>query len=74
MTGLFQHYKGPLYLVLDTVLDSTNDHLGRSFVIYLSLEKKSLHVRESEEFYGAVTLQDGREVPRFRPIKKLVAA
>lgn len=71
MIDLYQHYKGPLYLVLDTVTDSTNANQDRSFVIYWSLERKALHVREKQEFFGTV-IHNGKEVPRFRAIKKLI--
>lgn len=54
--GLYQHYKGPLYVALCIVRDGTNDANYKKMVLYYSVEHgpKDLHVREEYEFLSSV--------------------
>ncbi len=68
MTGLYKHYKGDFYIVLDfDVHQSTNDASdeGEPYVLYYSINLKKLNVRRLSQFTEQVTLQDGTKVPRF---------
>jgi hypothetical protein len=48
--GVYQHYKGDLYVVHGIITDSTNSRSGTIVVLYESLKYKELHVREIREF------------------------
>lgn len=53
--GVYQHYKGDIYIVHKIITDSTNNRPGRItdgriMVFYESLELKEFHVREIQEF------------------------
>lgn len=48
--GVYQHYKGDLYVVHKVITDSTNRRAGTIVVLYESLDQKVLHVREIVEF------------------------
>jgi hypothetical protein len=57
--GVYEHYKGDFYVVHKVITDSTNDRSGRIVVLYESLEKKELHVRDVIEFLEDVH-EDGQ--------------
>lgn len=66
MNGLYRHHGGGLYAVLGVVRDSTNGaDEGRRLVLYFSLEKQALHVREIGQFSESVKWPDGQMRPRF---------
>jgi len=49
--GVYEHYKGDLYVVHKVITDSTNGvRNGRIMVLYESLKEKELHVRDIREF------------------------
>jgi hypothetical protein len=61
-SGLYRHYKGPLYEVLDLVRHSETEEV---LVLYRPLYgERALWVRPFEMFTGTVTV-DGVEQPRF---------
>lgn len=70
--GLYRHYKGALYRVLFTALDSTNGiGEGRLLVVYVSLEHGGIHVRAETQFREVIgTNEDGTEYPRFKWISE----
>lgn len=63
--GLYRHHKGPLYVALGVATNSTNGtgHYER-MVLYFSLGRRTLHVREEQQFHEAVA----SGVPRFRRV------
>lgn len=66
--GLYQHWKGGLYILLAIADDSTNEgaHEG-PLAVYFSVLYKKVHVRKLAEFQEEVPTQNGW-VPRFKPI------
>lgn len=64
--GIYQHYKGPEYLVYEVARHSeTEEHL----VVYRPLYgEKKLWVRPLDMFTETVN-KDGEELPRFRWIR-----
>lgn len=65
--GVYQHFKGNLYVVLDTGYDSSD---GEEVVIYRSLYpddegKFRIWVRKKKEFMERI-VRDGKEVDRFK--------
>lgn len=65
--GIYQHYKGALYVVLFVGQDSNNDRNKENTVIYMSLTEPhagAIRVRHVAEFLGEVESNDQR-VPRF---------
>ena len=62
---LYQHYKGGLYIVIETAKDSTNDHVSHDMVMYYSLAKQTWHVRRLSEFVQEVRWPTGGFRPRF---------
>lgn len=52
--GVYQHYKGALYVVHKVISDSTNGCNSRILVLYESLEYKTLNVRAIVEFLEKV--------------------
>lgn len=75
--GLYRHYKGPLYVVLGTVQNSTNDAPVEQevMVLYYSLERgiNNLRVRRETEFHEKVD-SGGMMVLRFTPEEVLRVA
>lgn len=66
MEGMYQHYKGGLYVVLSLARFATNGpHDGETHVVYYSLEKRQLFTREMSDFIKKVTWPDGAVRPRF---------
>ncbi len=66
--GVYQHHKGPKYLVKGVVKDSTNARAGDLLVLYESLEGENIgdeHVRHEGEFNQKITWPDGQLRPRF---------
>ena len=62
--GLYQHYKGPLYKVLDVARHSET---GEWLVVYsLCYGDYSTWVRPLDMFVEAVILDSGEKVPRFK--------
>lgn len=61
--GVYQHYKGPLYLVLGYGHDANAD--GRTVVVYIGLELDGakqgarLAVRTAEDFHAIVDPRSG---------------
>jgi len=58
--GIYRHHKGGLYRVLFTARQSTNGpDVGLPLVVYVSLTKGTVHVRDEQEFHepiGGTTL------------------
>lgn len=52
--GVYEHYKGDIYVVHRMITDSTNERSGRIVVYYESLETREFHVREVIEFLDMV--------------------
>lgn len=65
MTGIYKHYKGGIYAVLGICSDSTNGRDDAKMVLYYSLEKHQIHVREIAEFHEIVKWPDGKLRARF---------
>jgi hypothetical protein len=66
--GLYRHYKGGLYRVLNVIRDSTNGPTeGRWMVLYTSCERDRMMVRELGQFIGT-TIHDGEIVRRFERV------
>ncbi|MBL1244564.1 MAG: DUF1653 domain-containing protein [Sulfurimonas sp.] len=66
-TGIYEHYKGNLYNVIDTV---THSETEETLVLYRTMYgEKSLWVRPFLMFNETVEV-DGVEVPRFRYVGK----
>ncbi len=64
-TGIYEHYKGNLYNVIDTV---THSETEETLVLYRTMYgEKSLWVRPFLMFNETVEV-DGVEVPRFKYI------
>lgn len=69
--GIYRHYKGAEYRVLFEAFESTNSREAAPrtrVVVYFSLEKGCMNVRDLEEFVSDVTVEDegdAREIPRF---------
>lgn len=64
-TGIYEHYKGNSYEVIDTVRHSESEEL---MVLYRPLYgDEKLWVRPYEMFFETVTI-DAKEVPRFKYI------
>ncbi len=64
-TGIYQHYKGPKYRVIDTVRNSETEEL---MVLYRTMYgDENLWVRPFSMFFETV-LVDEKEVPRFNYI------
>lgn len=61
--GIYQHYKGPSYLVLGSALDSTNSNpRPMDYVIYYSFDADKLRLRQEFEFNQTVDPQIGMPV------------
>ena len=66
-TGIYQHYKGPRYELIDTVRHSETEEL---MVLYrTSYGDEDLWVRPYTMFFETITYE-GKEVPRFKYIGK----
>ncbi|CAB0151355.1 DUF1653 domain-containing protein [Pseudidiomarina piscicola] len=62
-SGIYQHYKGPEYEVIDTVRHSETEEV---LVLYRPLYgERKLWVRPFSMFVESVTV-DGEQVPRFQ--------
>ena len=66
-TGIYQHYKGPRYEVIDTVRHSETEELMVLYRTYYGDE--DLWVRPYTMFFEEVEF-DGKVVPRFKYIDK----
>lgn len=70
--GLYQHYKGDLYVVKDVALESTNGLPRKPRVQYISLGQAELDSRFEDQFHEWVDPKTGEVaataagVPRFR--------
>lgn len=65
--GVYQHYKGPKYEVLDVVRHSETEE---ALVLYRPLYgERKLWVRPFAMFVESVVV-DGAEVPRFRYVRE----
>jgi len=66
-TGIYQHYKGSKYKVIDTVRHSETEEL---MVLYRTMYgDEDLWVRPYTMFFEDVTV-DSKQVPRFKYIGK----
>jgi hypothetical protein len=67
--GVYKHYKGGRYTVIGVATESTNDRPRRPVVVYVSLEKGTINVRDEAEFHQYVDPApsdvDQPLVPRF---------
>jgi len=67
LPGLYQHYKGPQYEVIDLVRHSETEE---TLVLYRALYgERGLWVRPLEMFTQTITI-DGQTQPRFRRIEQ----
>ena len=64
--GWYRHFKGALYEVIDTVIDSET---LRTMVLYRPEDSTDLWVRPYEMFVSTV-VKDGVSVSRFSPLEK----
>ncbi len=62
---IYRHKKGPKYLVLHVVRDSTNSREGSEGVVYVSLDHGNINYRDLTEFVELVEWPDGKMRPRF---------
>lgn len=63
--GMYRHYKGGMYIVFGVARHSSNDKQGEEpMVVYWSVTKQCLWVRELREFTATVEV-GGEQVPRF---------
>jgi hypothetical protein len=73
--GIYQHYKGPFYLVLGLAHDANDEK--RMAIIYIGLELNRAHtgprlaVRTYEDFYSWVDPKNGEQVNKNHPGAKL---
>lgn len=66
-TGIYEHYKGNLYDVIDVVKHSENEE---TFVLYRTMYgDKSLWIRPYAMFFEDIVV-DGESMPRFKYIGK----
>lgn len=66
--GIYQHWKGHLYVTLFEGRDSNNHANRQDVVVYMSLGAEyagSINVRWKTEFLELVELPSGERVPRF---------
>lgn len=71
MPGLYQHYRGDLYILEGFATDSNNVDAHREpLVVYRSLAHRTLHVRRVSEFFGPASGAEGDPVQRFRWIAR----
>ena len=67
--GIYQHYKGPLYQVLHV---ATHSETQEKLVVYQCLYGDySIWVRPLEMFTESITLDDDRELERFKLIQEV---
>ena len=67
--GIYQHYKGPLYQVLHV---ATHSETQEKLVVYQCLYGDySLWVRPLEMFTESITLDDDRELERFKLVQEV---
>lgn len=64
--GWYRHFKGPLYEVIDTVI---NSETLQTMVLYRPEGSSDLWVRPYEMFVSTV-VKDGFSLPRFSPLEK----
>jgi hypothetical protein len=67
--GIYQHYKGDLYIVLHAAHDSENRDNRGDMVVYMSLSAPKagrINVRSLAEFREDVEHPDDGKMPRFR--------
>lgn len=69
--GLYQHYKGALYLVIMLAWESTNGRPRELIVVYRSLEQESTNVRRAAEFVEPVKWPDGVVRTRFARVARM---
>ena len=73
---LCRHYKGGRYLILFEAMESSNGRERKPVVIYASLDKGTVNVRDKEEFFESVEWPDGARRSRFSPeqsVSKIIA-
>lgn len=70
MGTLYRHYKGGLYRRLGDGYDSTNAREGCPVVIYRSLAKGVIRVRDAGEWNAMVKWPDGTLRPRFERLER----
>ena len=67
--GIYQHYKGQLYQVLHV---ATHSETQEKLVVYQCLYGDySLWVRPLEMFTESITLDDDRELERFKSVQEV---
>lgn len=67
--GIYQHYKGQLYQVLHV---ATHSETQEKLVVYQCLyDDYSLWVRPLEMFTESITLDDDRELERFKLVQEV---
>ncbi len=63
MSYFCRHYKGGIYEVL--AYDAEHTHTHETLVVYRAVTTGSIWARPYKEFFGTVTLEDGRRAKRF---------
>ncbi len=67
--GIYQHYKGHLYLVLGYAKDANHEDEHRIVVVYVGLQldgspgKIRMHARTAADFHAVVDATTGEAVP-----------
>ena len=61
--GIYEHYKGGIYVVLTLAQDTATD---KPVVVYQSTLFGSIYTRPLDEFMEEVTLEDRTKVRRFK--------
>lgn len=68
--GIYQHYKGQLYQVLHV---ATHSETEEKLVVYQCLYGDySIWVRSLSMFTESISLEDDRELPRFKLVQEMM--
>ena len=59
----YQHYKGGIYRLLCI---AQHEETGEHFAVYQACNKPFVFCRPATEFFGAVVIETGDVVPRFK--------
>jgi hypothetical protein len=67
INGIYSHYKGGTYIVLNLAKNTENDEI---VVVYRSIEFGSYYTRPLSQWFEFVKDQNDTDVPRFRFLTK----
>ncbi|OHD23874.1 MAG: hypothetical protein A2Y38_17445 [Spirochaetes bacterium GWB1_59_5] len=62
---VYKHHKGGLYTVVSVALESTNSRQRLPVVVYVSLSRGFINVRDLSEWEEVIRWSDGYDRPRF---------